>query len=155
MEKCSIKAINDNDANSIYFWLSKKHIETGMGQSHLPVVTNKYDLKYIKYRFDLVHEPKHLPFRRLIRNDLAVKLAKTLRTNKIDVFWRSLGFNVIDVFSTRQKTLTKTIKEVFEGEYIRTGYSVLDHSIDLYFRQYRLPVEDDDFGLSGRVLAMK
>ena len=155
MEKCSIKAINDNDANSIYFWLNKKHIETGMRQSHLPVVTNKYDLKYIKYRFDLVHEPKHQPFRRLIRNDLAVKLAKTLRTNKIDVFWRSLGFNVIDVFSTRQQKLTKTIKEVFEGEYIPTGYSVLDHSIDLYFHQYRLPVEDDDFGLSGRVLAMK
>ena len=59
------------------------YIETGMGQSHLPVITNKYDLKYKKYRFDLVDEPKHQPFTRFIRNDLAVKLAKALRTNKI------------------------------------------------------------------------
>ena len=71
------------------------------------------------------------------------------------MFRRSLGFNVIDVFSTKQQTLTKTIKEVFEGEYIQTGYNVLDHSIDLYFHQYRLPVEDDDFGHSDRVLTMK
>ena len=29
---------------------------------------------------------------------------------------RSIGFNVIDTFSAKQQTLTKTIKKAFKGE---------------------------------------
>ena len=72
----------------------------------------------------LVDEPKYQPFRSLTRNDLAEKLVKNLRTNKIDPFRRILGFNVHDAFNAKQQTITKTIKEVFEGEDIRTAYSV-------------------------------
>ena len=46
--KCSVELINDVNANSIYFWLNEKHIETEMGHSNLPVVTNKYDQKHKK-----------------------------------------------------------------------------------------------------------
>ena len=57
-KKCGIKVIIDTDAKSIYFWLIEKHIETRMGHSNLPVVTNRYNQKYKKCRFDLVDEPK-------------------------------------------------------------------------------------------------
>ena len=41
-----VEVINDIDANSIYFWLNENHIETRIGHSNLPVVTNKYNPKY-------------------------------------------------------------------------------------------------------------
>ena len=40
-----VKAINDIDVNSRYFWLNEKCIETGTGYSNLPAVTSKYDEK--------------------------------------------------------------------------------------------------------------
>ena len=36
-----VKAVVYNDVNGIYIWLNEKHIETGIGHSNLPVVTNK------------------------------------------------------------------------------------------------------------------
>ena len=48
-KKCGIEVIIDIYINSIYFWLNEKHIETGMGHSNLPIVTNKYGPKYKKY----------------------------------------------------------------------------------------------------------
>ena len=98
-----IETINDIDVNSRYFWLNEKHIETKIGHSNLPLITNKYGPKYKKYRSELVDEPKYQPFRRLISNDLAEKLVKTLKTDKIDAFRRSLGFNVIDAFDTKEQ----------------------------------------------------
>ena len=59
---------------------------------------------------------------------------KTLRTNKIDAFTRSLGFNVIDVFNTKEQSVLEAIKEVFQGEDIKTQYSVLScFRIDFLF----------------------
>ena len=81
---------DDMDVNN--FWRNDKHIETKIGYSNLPVVTNKYDPEYKKRRFELVDEPKYQPFRSFIHNNLAEKLVKTLRTDKIDEFRRSLGF---------------------------------------------------------------
>ena len=120
MEKCGIEVINDIDVNSIYFKLNEKHIETGMGHSNLPVVTNKYDPKYKKYLFGLADKLNYQPFRRFSHNDLAEKLVKIIRADKIDVFKRRIRFNVIDTFSAKQQTLTKIIKEVFKGEDIQT-----------------------------------
>ena len=51
-KKCGIKVIIDTDAKI------EKHIETRMGHSNLLVVTNRYNQKYKKCRFDLVDEPK-------------------------------------------------------------------------------------------------
>ena len=38
-----VEVIDDIGVNSICFWLNEKHIETKIGHSNLPVVTNKYD----------------------------------------------------------------------------------------------------------------
>ena len=77
-----MEQINDIDTNSIYFCLHEKHIDTGMGHSNLPFVTNNYDPKYKRCMFDLVDEPKYQPFRMILRNDLAEKLVKTFRADK-------------------------------------------------------------------------
>ena len=66
-----LKVINDIDVNSMCFWLKGKLIETKIGHSNLPVVTNKYDPEYKKKRFELVDEPKYQPYRRFMHNDLA------------------------------------------------------------------------------------
>ena len=93
----------DIDVNSIYFWLNEKNIETRIGHSNLPAVTNKYDPEYNKRRFELVDEPKCQPFRRFIRNDLAGKLVKSnLRSDKIVAFRKRLGLNGTD---TKEQTV--------------------------------------------------
>ena len=97
-------------------------------------------------------EPKYQPFRRFIRNHFAGKLVKTLTADKIDAFRRTLGFNVIDAFSAKQHTLTKIIKEVFEGEDIQTEYSVSSYRIDLYCHKYKLAIVVDEFGHSDRII---
>ena len=146
-----VEVINDIDANSIYYWLNEKHIETGKGHSNLPVITHKYNPKFKKCRFELVvNEPKYQPFSRFTCNDLAEKLVKTLRADKIDAFRRSLEFNVIDAFNVKQQTTTTKIKEVFEKENIQTEYSVSNYRIDIYFHEYKLAIEVDDFGHSDR-----
>ena len=82
MEKLRFEVIDDIDVNSIYFWVNEKHIKK-IGHSNLPVVSNKYDPKYKKHRFGLVDEPKYQPFGRFIRTDLAEKILKTLRADKM------------------------------------------------------------------------
>ena len=116
----SIEAINDIYVNSRYFWLHEKHIETKIEHSNLPVVTNKCDPKYKKCRFELVDKPKNQPFRRFIRNDLAEKLLKTFKTDKIDAFRRSLGFNVIHTFNTKEQLALEAVKDAFQRKNMQT-----------------------------------
>ena len=92
--------------------MNETNIETGTVNSNLPVVTNKCDQKYKKRRFELpVDGSKYQPLRKFIRHDLAEKLIKTLMKGKTDAFRRSLGFNVIDAFNSKQEALTKTINK--------------------------------------------
>ena len=90
------------------------------------------------------------PFRRFIRNDLAKNVIKTLRADKIDVFRGGLEFDVFDAFNAEQQTLTKTIKEIFEGEDIQIEYSVLSSRTDFYFHKYKISIEVDEFGHTDR-----
>ena len=39
---------------------------------------------------------------------------------------------------------------MFEGENIQTQYSVLGYRIDLYFNEYKLVIEADEFGHTNR-----
>ena len=51
-KKCDIEIITDpNDGK--YFWLNEKHLEYEIGYSRLTVVTNKYNKKYKKCRYEL------------------------------------------------------------------------------------------------------
>ena len=107
---------------------------------------------YKKCKFELVDEMKYHPFRRFIRNDLAEKLGKTYKTDKINAFRMSLGFNVVHTFSSKQQSITETINDIYQGENIRTEYKVpgLDHRIDIYFHKYKLAVEVDEYGHCDR-----
>ena len=85
------EVINDIDVNSIYFRLNEMHIETEIGYSNLPVITNKYGPKCKKHRFELAHEPKYEPFKRFIPNDLAERLVKSnLRSDEIVAFRKKI-----------------------------------------------------------------
>ena len=42
--------------------------------------------------------------------------------------------------------MIKSIKNVFDGEDMQTRYSVLGYRIDLYFYEYKLAIEIDEFG---------
>ena len=101
---------------------------------------------YEKCRFELVDEPKCHSSRRFICNNLAEKLIKTLWSNNIDAFRRSLGFNVIDIFNRREQSIVELIKKVFEAENYQSQYSKLAYRIDLYFHEYKLATEVDKYG---------
>ena len=130
--------------------IPKDHIETKVGHSDLQVVTNKYEPKYKKRKFELVDEPKHQTFRRFIRNDLAEKLVKTIRADKIDAFRRSLGFNVINAFNTIEQIVLEVVKDAFEVEDTQTHYSVLGYGIDFYFHKHKLVIKVDELGHNDR-----
>ena len=119
-----------------------------MGHLNLPAFKSKYDPMYKKCRSKLVDEPKYHQYRRFIRSDLAEQLVKTLKTPKINALRRGLNFDVIDVFNTKKQSITEKIKEIPEGEDVQTEYKVpgLDYRIDIYFHEYKLAVEVDEYG---------
>ena len=46
----------------------------------------------------------------------------------------------------KEQSVIKSIKNVFDGEDMQTRYSVLGYRIDLYFYEYKLAIEIDEFG---------
>ena len=125
MKNSGIEVIHDVHVNNRYFCQNEQYIETGIGHSNLNIfVQNKYDPEYKKRRFELVDDRKYQLFRRFILNDLAEKLVKILRADKVDEFRRNIGFNVYDVFNNKEQSVIKSIKEVLERENMQTQYSI-------------------------------
>ena len=122
------------------------------GHKNLPAITNKYDQKYKKCRYELVNEPKYQPNRRFLRSDLALKVIMDCRTDESCNLKRNLGFKLHDVINTKEQTVLESIKNAFEGEDMQTQYSVLGYRIDLYFHKYKLAIEVDELGHAGRNL---
>ena len=56
---------------------------------------------------------------------------------------RNLGFRLHVLINTKEQTVLKSIKDVFEGEEIQTQCSVLSCRIDLYFLKYKIAIEFD------------
>ena len=54
--------------------------------------------------------------------------------------------------NTKEQTVLKIIKDVFEGEDIQTQYSVFGYRIDLYFHKNKLAIEVDELGHFDRNL---
>ena len=96
--------------------LNKSHIQQQLGHKNLRAVTNKYDQKYKKRRYELVNEPKYQPNRKFIRNDLALKIIMDCRTDESCNLERNLGFTLHDVISTKEQTVINSIKDAFEGD---------------------------------------
>ena len=48
-----------------------------------------------------------------------------------------------------------SIKDTFQGENIKTQYSVLGYKIDLHFHKYKLAIEVNELGHTNRNTIMK
>ena len=49
-----------------------------------------------------------------------------------------------------EKTTLDSIKNAFEGENMQIHYRVLGYKIDIYFHDYKLPVEIDEYNHEDR-----
>ena len=65
-------------------------------------------------------------------------------------FKRKLTFRPFHVINTKQQTITRSIKDAFEGENMQSEHYVLGYRIDIYFHDYRLPIDIDEFGRCDR-----
>ena len=54
------------------------------------------------------------------------------------------------MINTKEQSVIKSIKDVFEGENMQIQYSVLSYRIDLYFHKYKLATEVDKLGHADR-----
>ena len=54
------------------------------------------------------------------------------------------------MINSKEQTIINSIKAAFEGEYIQTQYSVLGYRIDLFFHEYKLPIEVDELRHADR-----
>ena len=61
-----------------------------------------------------------------------------------------LGFKEHDIMKVTEKTALDSIKNAFEGENIQTHYRVLGYEIDIYFHDYKLAVEIDEYNHEDR-----
>ena len=131
-------------------WLNEKHIEEKLGHKNVSVITNKYNKIYKKRRCDLINKPIKQSDRRFLHVDLALKIIMDCRTDKSCIFKKYSGFKLYDVINTKEQTIINSIKNTFEGENIQTQYSVLGYRIDLYFHEYKLPIEVDELEHTNR-----
>ena len=75
------------------------------------------------------------------------------RTDESRNLKRNLGFKLHDVINTKEQTVLESIKNAFEREEMQRQYSVLGYRIDLYFHKYKLAIEVDELGHTGRNLS--
>ena len=99
-----------------------------------------------------------------VRSDLMEKIIKSCRgvkqrnygVNKLEKekqrenFRTILGFKEHDIMKVTEKTTLDSIKNAFEGENIQTHYRVLGYENDIYFHDYKLAVEIDEYNHEDR-----
>ena len=49
-----------------------------------------------------------------------------------------------------EKTTLESLRDTFEGENVQSHYRVLGYEIDLYFHEYKLSVETDEYNHKDR-----
>ena len=65
-------------------------------------------------------------------------------TSKSIEFRSKLGFDQYDITLAKEKSVSKSVMDLFEGENMQTQYSVLGYRIDLCFDKYKLAIEVDE-----------
>ena len=130
-------------------WLNERHVEKKLGHKNLPALTNQYPKEYKKQRSEL-NESTEQPNRRFIHVKLALKVIMNCRTDKSCKFKKTLGFKIHDAINTKEQTVIRTIKDVFEGENMQIQCTVLGYRIDIYFHKYKLAIEGDELGHNDR-----
>ena len=127
-------------------WLTEKYIEEGLDYANLSVLTGKYNSDYREHRYELVDEPKKQPNRIFLHEDLEIKIIMDCRTPESCKFKRKLGFKLHDVINTKHQTIIGSTTEVFERENMQSECSVLSYRFDIYFHEYKLAIEIDEYG---------
>ena len=72
------------------------------------------------------------------------------KEKKIENFRTILGFKEYDIMKVTEKTTLDSTKNAFEGENMQTHYRVLGYEIDIYFHDYKLAVEIDEYNHENR-----
>ena len=101
-------------------WGNEKYIEEKLKRSCLPATTRKYSLKYGKQRQELINCSGFQPCRNLLHDQLAVPVIIDCGTTESCKFKRKIGFNLHDVFNTKEQTILPLIKNTFEGGNMQT-----------------------------------
>ena len=99
----------------------------------------------VKQRQELVNCTNFQPCRKFLHKELGVTVIIDCRTTDSYKFRRKLGFNLYDVFNTKTQTVLESTKDAFEGKWMKTQNCVLDYKIGLYFHDYKLAIEVDEF----------
>ena len=58
---------------------------------------------------------------------------------------KNFKFRLHDVIKTKQQPVLEPIKDVFEGENVQSEYYILCYRVDLYFHDYKLVIDVDEF----------
>ena len=74
------------------------------------------------------------------------------RTTSALKFRTRLWFKQYDAILTKEQSVLTKIMSSFEGENMQTQYNVLNYGIELYFHDYKLAIEIDENGHSGRYI---
>ena len=72
------------------------------------------------------------------------------RTPESCKFKRKLGFKLHDMINTKHQTIIGSTTEVFERENMQSECSVLSYRFDIYFHEYKLAIEIDEYGHDDR-----
>ena len=146
-ENNDIEVITDN-LNTL--WLNERHVQKQLGDKKFTSSYKQYVEEYRNCRYELIDESIKQSHRRFISSDLALKIIMDCRTDESCNLKRNLGFTLPDVMNTKEQTVINSIKDAFEGENLKTQYTVLGYRIDLYFHKYKLAVEVDGLGHNDR-----
>ena len=107
-------------------------------------ITTKHNSNHRKYRCELVEEPKKQVNRIFIDEKLAIKVTMDCRTTLAHKFRTTIGFKQCNVILTKGVSVLTKIMNSFEEENMKTQYKVFSYRTDLYFHDYKLPIETDE-----------
>ena len=85
-----------------------------------------------------------------MHKDLALKVIMDCGIVDSCKFKSKFVLNPLDIINSKQQTVLEEIKGAFKGENVRTEYSILGYRVGLYFHDYKLAIEVDEFGHTHR-----
>ena len=126
--------------------------------------TEEQKRKYIRTEKELTKQDADDSKIKYVRSDFIEKIIKSCRGVKQcndgvkrlenekqrENFRTILGFKEYDIMNVPEKTTLDSIKNAFEGENKQTHYRVLGYEIDIYFHDYKLAVEIDEYNHKDR-----
>ena len=125
--------------------LNEMHIETQLGHSNLPAVTNKYSSKYKKQRQKLQNCDNYKPCRRFLKEAFPIHIM-ICNTTPAVFFRTKLGFKQHDPIMAQEQSILSKIMIQHASQKIVLQYSVIGCRADAYFPDHKLVAEVDEQG---------